>query len=206
MRNRIRGLLRRQGLVCPYSDLLGEAASKWLGQVVESMPVRLSIILQGMRADLAAKAEQLQKVTEAIAAGAQTNALAALLQTVPGIGPLLALTIVAEIGDIRRFATAQKLRGYSGLVPIVRQSGERRYTGPLQKRGNHRLRWALVVAAGHFAGSTKTRELSLIARYRHHVYRHGPNPAKAALARRLTDIIFAMLCDKTVSDAQRYVN
>jgi len=107
--------------------------------------------------------------------------------------------------SITRFETAQKLRGYSGLVPVVRQSGERRYTGPLKKRGNHRLRWALVMAAGHFAGSTKTRTLSLTGRYRHHVYKHGPNPAKVALARRLVDIIFAMLRDKTVFDSARYL-
>ena len=100
---------------------------------------------------------------------------------------------------------AQKLRGYSGLVPLVRQSGERRYTGPLKKRGNHGLRWALVMAAGHFAASTKTRELSLTARYRYHIYKHGPNPAKVALARRLVDIIFAMLRDLTLLDSARYL-
>jgi transposase len=204
VRNRMRGLLRRQGRVCPYSDLLGKAAGKWLEQAVEVLPERIGMILQGMRSDLAAKAEQLQQVTEVIAAEAQANTLAGLLQTVPGIGPLLALTMVAEIGDIRRFETAQKLRGYSGLVPVVRQSGERRYTGPLKKRGNQRLRWALVMAAGHFAASTKTRELSLAARYRYHVYKHGPNPAKVALARRLVDIIFAMLRDQTVFDSPRY--
>ena len=166
---------------------------------------RYGRILAGMLVDLAAQAERLQQVTETIAAEAQANALAVLLQTVPGIGPLLALTMVAEIGDIRRFETAQKLRGYSGLVPLVRQSGERRYTGPLKKRGNHRLRWALVMAAGHFAASTKTRELSLTARYRYHIYKHGPNPAKVALARRLADIIFAMLRDHSVFEPERYL-
>lgn len=205
VRNRIRGLLRRQSLVCPYSDLMGKGAGKWLHQASKALPERVRRILEGMLVDLTAQAERLQQVTEAIAAEAQANVLATLLQTVPGIGPLLALTIVAEIGDIRRFETAQKLRGYSGLVPMVRQSGEHRYTGPLKKRGNHRLRWALVMAAGHFAASTTTRTLSLTRRYRHHVYQHGPNPAKVARARRLVDIIFAMLRDKTVFDSARYL-
>ena len=94
VRNRIRGLLRRQGLVCPYSDLLGKAAGKWLKQATQGMPERVRRILEGMLVDLAAQAERLQQVTEAIAAEAQANVLATLLQTVPGIGPLLGLTIV----------------------------------------------------------------------------------------------------------------
>jgi len=205
LRNRIRGLLRRQGLVCPYTDLTGKGAGKWLNQATQGMPERVGRILEGMRADLTAKADHLEQVTELIAGEAQVNELALLLQTVPGIGPLLALTIVVEIGDIGRFETAQKLRGYSGLVPLVRQSGERRYTGSLKKQGNHRLRWALVMASGHFAASTKTRELSLTARYRYHVYKHGPNPAKVALARRLVDIIFAMLRDHSAFQPRRYL-
>jgi len=203
--NRIRGLLRRQGLVCPYTDLTGKGAGKWLHQATKSMPERVRRIWAGMLVDLAAPAERLQQVTETIAGEAQVNELALLLQTVPGIGPLLALTMVVEIGDLGRFETAQKLRGYSGLVPLVRQSGERRYTGPLKKQGNHRLRWALVMASGHFAASTKTRELSLTARYRYHVYKHGPNPAKVALARRLVDIIFAMLRDGRAFEPERYL-
>jgi len=205
VRNGIRGLLRRQGLVCPYTDLMGKGAGKWLHQATKGMPERVGRILEGMLVDLAAQAERLPQVTQTIAAEAQVNELAVLLQTIPGIGPLLALTIVVEIGDIGRFETAQKLRGYSGLVPLVRQSGERRYTGPLKKQGNHRLRWALVLAAGHFASSTKTRELSLTARYRYYVYKHGPNPAKVALARRLVDIIFAMLRDHSAFEPGRYL-
>lgn len=206
VRNRIRGLLRREGLVCPYSDLRGKAAVEWLEQVVKTLAPRTSMLLQAMCSDLAAKKAQLQQVTDTIAAEAQANAAAMLLQTVPGIGSLLALTIVAEIGDIKRFATAQKLRGYSGLVPVVRQSGERRHTGPLTKHGNRRLRWALVLAASHFAASTQTRELSLTAHYRHQLYKHGPNPAKVALARRLVDVIFAMLRDQMVFDPARHLS
>ena len=132
------------------------------------------------------------------------DAQAQLLQTIPGVGPLLAAVLVAEIGALARFASRQKLRGYSGLVARVRRSGERCWSGPLVKRGNPHLRWALVMAAGHFAASRQTRELTLRGSYRHHVYKHGPNPAKVALARRLLNIIFALLRYYTVFDPARY--
>lgn len=83
-----------------------------------------------MLADLTAKPDQLERVTEVIVAEAQVKALAPLLQRISGIGPLLALTMVAEISDIMRCDTGQKLRGYSRLVPQLHQSGECCYTGP----------------------------------------------------------------------------
>ena len=112
--------------------------------------------------------------------------------------------LVAEIGALARFASRQKLRGYSGPVPRVSQSGERCWSGPLVKRGNPHLRWALVMTAGHFAASRQTRELTLRGGYRRHVYKHGPNPVKVALARRLLNIIFALLRDPTVFDPACY--
>jgi transposase len=58
-----------------------------------------------------------------------------LLRTIPGVGWILAYTIATEIGDIRRFPNLEKLAGYSGICPIVRQSGGRDDRGPLAKNG-----------------------------------------------------------------------
>jgi hypothetical protein len=54
---------------------------------------------------------------------------AELLMTMPGIGPLLGLTIAAEIGEVSRFSSPAKLVGYAGLAPRISQSGERSQTG-----------------------------------------------------------------------------
>jgi transposase len=78
---------------------------------------------------------------------ARADRRVALLETIPGIGPLLGLTMAAEIGDVARFASARKLVGYAGLAPRVRQSGQSSRTGPLSKAGSKTLRWAAVEAA-----------------------------------------------------------
>jgi transposase len=68
-------------------------------------------------------------------------------KTIPGIGPLLGLTIAAEVGDIARFGSARKLVGYAGLAPKIKQSGQSSRIGPRSKAGSKTLRWAAVEAA-----------------------------------------------------------
>jgi transposase len=57
-----------------------------------------------------------------------------LLLAVPGIGWVLAFTIASEIGDITRLPTAQKLVGYTGQCPVIRQSGDSDRRGPYPNR------------------------------------------------------------------------
>jgi transposase len=58
-----------------------------------------------------------------------------LLMTLPGVSWILAYTIAAEIGDMRRFQSPTKLVGYSGLCPRVYQSGETDHRASLSKTG-----------------------------------------------------------------------
>ena len=77
--------------------------------------------------------------------------MARRLRTIPGIGPYLGLALAVEIGDISRFPEPAQLRGYSGLVPAVYQSGDKNARGPLTKAGNRWLRYAAVLAAQRIA-------------------------------------------------------
>src|SRR3954447_21127209 len=62
-----------------------------------------------------------------------------LLETIPGVGPLLGLTLASEIGDVARFGSPRKLIGYAGLAPKINQSGDRSRTGALSKAGSRKL-------------------------------------------------------------------
>ena len=66
-----------------------------------------------------------------------------------GIGPVMALTIRAEIGDISPFARGPALACYAGLVPRVDRSADRIYHGRITRAGSPWLRWALVEMARH---------------------------------------------------------
>lgn len=68
------------------------------------------------------------------------------LQTLPGIGPILAMIILAEARDLRRFGCARQFLKYCGFDLCTEQSGQFRGTTHLSKRGNARLRYAFWMA------------------------------------------------------------
>jgi transposase len=70
-----------------------------------------------------------------------------VLRSIPGIGPIIALTILAEAGDLRRFHHERQFLKFCGLDLATAQSGAYRGRTPLSKRGNSRLRSALWMAA-----------------------------------------------------------
>jgi transposase len=198
--NRIRKFLSRQGVDCEYDDLQGKGAAKWLAELGDTLPKGAALALTVLLDSLSSTAAHIATLDEALKQQAQNHESMRLLQTIPGVGPLLAAIIMAEIGDIARFETACKLRGYTGLVPRVEQSGETHRTGPLVREANRFLRWALIQVAQNFSRSKQTQDLRVIRNYQQKVFAHGRNPAKVNLARRLTNIIFAMLRDGTEFD------
>lgn len=70
-----------------------------------------------------------------------------LLTSIPGIGPITAIGLMAEIGDIHRFAHIKQLASYVGLIPRISQSGEKATIGSITYRHNAYLRPLLVEAA-----------------------------------------------------------
>jgi transposase len=73
--------------------------------------------------------------------------VARLLQTAPGVGPIVAATTLAEIGDFRRFSNGKAIGRYAGLTPRVYNSGGKERLGHISKTGPRDLRWVLQQAA-----------------------------------------------------------
>jgi hypothetical protein len=116
-----------------------------------------------------------------------------ILLGIPGIDVLAALTILAEIGDIKRFVSAKKACSFAGLVPSVHQSGKTRYTGHITKAGRSMLRWILIQVAQQAVrqpGPLRDFYLRLKKRKGHKI-------AIVAAARKLLTIIWAMLTKNT---------
>jgi transposase len=109
----------------------------------ESETVRmLRIVLEEYRA-LCVRRKQLEAD---IASRLATNGDFVRLQTLPGIGPILAMIILAEARDLRRFGCARQFLKYCGFDLCTEQSGQFRGTTHLSKRGNARLRYAFWMA------------------------------------------------------------
>lgn len=112
-----------------------------------------------------------------------------LLATMPGIGPRTGARILAEIGDGTRFVNGSKLASYAGLAPVDRQSGTSLNAATRSRRGNHRLKNAMFLAA--FASLRSPESKTFYDRKRAEGKKH--NAAIICLARRRCDVILAML-------------
>jgi transposase len=186
-RNRIFGLLTQFGLRLSYARLCKPDGIELLERRGVPAVWRASI------AELLALASEMDRridpIDRELAPLARSDERAKLLQTMPGVGPLLGLTFAAEIGQVSRFPSPRKLVGYAGLAPRISQSGERSATGALSKAGSRTLRWAAVEAANQAwrpANPWHEHYLRIAAR-------HGKNPAKSAVARKLLIAAWHML-------------
>jgi transposase len=122
-----------------------------------------------------------------------------LLQSVTGIGPTLALTIMLETGDIRRFATVGQFASYCRCVRTERLSNGRRKGSGNPKNGNNYLSWAFVEAA-HFA----IRYDGSIRRfYQRKEARTHPLVALKAVAHKLVRACYHVLRDQVPFDVTR---
>ena len=69
------------------------------------------------------------------------------LEQIPGIGPIVATALVAEIGDWKQFRSGRNLAAWIGLVPKQHSTGGKERLGSITKQGNRYLRWLLVTGA-----------------------------------------------------------
>lgn len=190
LKNRIHASLMSFGHPVPVSDLFGRAGRELLERLALPEPWASSVATSlEVIDDLDRRVAAIDSELRERAAG---DPRIALLRTIPGVGPVLAATIVAELGDVGRFATAKALVGYTGLAPFVIQSGERDRRGPLTKHGPAYLRWALIEAATHACRHTAYRQRYLRTRRRLGKQR-GPRVARVEVARSLATAIWHIL-------------
>ena len=111
------------------------------------------------------------------------------LQTVPGVGPIVALTALAVFSDVQRFPTAKHAASYVGLVASTFDSGERVRHGHITKRGSSELRSMLCEASHHAANPNNPFNPIFSAL----CARRGYKMAVVAVAHRLCRILYSML-------------
>lgn len=180
----IRALLLRNGVAdVPARQVYSARALAWLKTVAVPAAARTTLdrlthVLEAVHADAVL-------AQAAVVTAATTDPVAGALDALVGIGPVLGLTLRAEIGDISRFRHGRELASYAGLVPRVDASGSHYYSGHITRQGSPWIRWALVEAARHALNRQDPR-----GRWaRRLAVRKGAMIARVALARRLCDDI-----------------
>jgi transposase len=144
---RLHALLTQEGWPCARGRLLTDEGQRWVAALELEPCTRAQI--EVMLTVMAALQEQLERLESELRRFARGDRRCQALETIFGVGPILACHLLAEIGDAGRFRRARQLVRASGLDPTVEESAESRRRGRLAKQGSRHLRWALVEAANH---------------------------------------------------------
>ena len=186
--NRLHAVLHRHHLPLPESGSPFTPANRaWWQQLPVSASEQAR--LQADLATLDFAEQQIARLTQALASDNAQDERVPLLIQLPGFSLVIALTVLAAIGDIGRFEDAKHLVGYSGLGARVHDSGMLHRTGGITKAGRRDLRTALVQAA-QTAANTHPHWQAELARLEP---RLGRNKAIVAIARKLLVAVWHVL-------------
>lgn len=179
IRGRVHQILWKHGIISPWSDLFGIKAQQWLGKLELRSPYKEEREeLTGMWKDISERLALHNRTCEELTA---RNTQAGLLMSIPGIGIITSLTILAEVGDFGRFPSPDKLACYAGLVSSSYSSGERTRLGHITHRGSVWLRTALVEATA----TVNPKWGALHDFYQRIAEKKGSKVARVALARKM---------------------
>jgi len=197
--NQLRGLLNAYGVSAPRGVLYTRPSRERLASV--RFPVaELQQAFEALLRVLEALQAQVDGLNRWIRRLPREDAEVAVLEAqLPGIGAQSAATLLAEIGDPRRFASPRAVAAYAGLVPRVSQSADQAHHGRLTKQGNPELRWILSQWAVRLMKDDPLVR-AWAQRLRRRVHK---NKARMALARRLLVGLWVMLTRGEAFDLRR---
>jgi transposase len=200
--NVARGMLRQEGVRLPARAL--HTFKGWAAVRANSYKsTHLPLVLEAYARSFKELTRSIQALDKELKVRAQGDARVALLRTMPLVGLIGALTLVAAVDDVERFSSGRKLVRYSGLTPTVRQSGERTAYGPICREGRRELRAVWVQIAHLVANDRSLASGRLRAWFWRVAKRRGKKTAVVALARKLLAIAYQMLKTGETFDAKR---
>ena len=189
--NTVRSLADSEGVEIPRSrteaflDAIEAVADEFPGGMLETL-VPLFLAIQELT-------EQIKSCDQQIVQAVKEDELITLLQTCPGVGPIVAAGFTQVIRDPSRFKTGRSVGAYLGLVPSLYQSGATSKRGRITRCGNRHVRWLMTIAANAFLLSKRDSALRRWALSLQK--RTGRKKAVVALARKLSMVLWAMWRD-----------
>ena len=188
IRNRLQSLLHKHNLLLSENGLLD--AAWWQRQAISRLE-RIQIEQElSLLQEVEKRKASVDQELELQSTGSTWGKPALQLMQLPGVGYIVAMTVLAAIGDISRFENAKQLVGYAGIGAGVHDSGKTHKEKKITKKGRRELRWALVEAAWRAVRMSPFWK----AEYEKHLQRmRKPNQAIVVIARKLLIAIWHVL-------------
>ncbi len=184
---RLKAFLLRQDIRYEGRANWGPAHLRWLAEVVCPTPAQQMVFQEYVRA-VSEHTERLQRLEAELQTQVQTwrwVPVVEAIQALRGVQFTVAVTLIAELGDLSRFENPRQLMSYLGLTPSEHTTGERRRQGALTKTGNSHARRALIDGAWAYRSPAKvSRHLQLRLEKLPKVIQHISGQAQGRLCNR----------------------
>jgi transposase len=157
---RLKSFLLRLGLHYTGRASWNDAHKRYLAKVVCPTPAQQIVFQESIRAvdEQLARLERIERELLEFAPSWRLWPVVEALQALRGVEWVVALTVVAELGDITRFDNPRQLAAFVGLTPSEHSSGEKRRQGSITKCGNVRARRVLIEGAWAYRYPAKVSE------------------------------------------------
>jgi transposase len=187
----VHAVLAKCGVAVPMSDLFGVAGTKLLDAL--ELPKPYAARIASLRRVMDTLDFEID-VFDTLARGRLGRDPGyRAVQTIPGIGPVLGAVLVAEIGDVHRFPSVDKLTCWAGMTPAHRESDTKVRRGRITKQGSRLVRWAAVESVQRMPKHTR------LGAFRDQVAaRRGPGIGVVAAARKQLEYVYYALRDHHV--------
>ena len=195
LKNRIHAEFAKYGTAADgASDLFGKRGRLLLDERLKSVPPHTRFSIERLFEQLDLVGQQIQLFERRIKETLSETVEWKLLQTLPGVGTILATVILAEVGEIKRFPCAAQYASYAGTTPRVSSSGDKTHYGRLRLDINHYLKWAYMEAANSVSRNQRSLCYRHVGRlYQRVRYRRGHQKAVGAVARHLAEATYWVL-------------
>lgn len=188
MKNKMSGLLMEVGASYDKKRLHGRKYFTQLLETVEDVPDSVKDLLRLSRGNLELFTAAQKKLTGALLDHPLIGKRVECLMSIPGVGEILALTWVLEIGEVDRFSNARQAVSYCGLCSAQKESAGKEKRGPISKQRNKHLQTILIEAA-KLAPRWNDQLAELYAKELEHGHK---NRATLAVARKLVEYLLAV--------------
>ena len=203
-KNRIKSILKLQGVIIPIelniaSKYWSAIFIKWLKTIESSTPQGTMVLKETIDTAefLRVKLLKVNRQFRLLSTNSPYAERISLLRTIPGIGLIVALTLISELETISRFKNLDRLCSYIGLIPSTFSSGEKEIVGNITRRSNKPLRSSIVEAAW----VAIRHDPALMLKYNELRSRMESNESIIRIAKKLLNRIRYVLKNK-----QEYVN
>jgi len=197
--NQLHAFLLEFGITLPIGNAVVRRLPALLAE--HSLPPRLVTILQRLHAHYKYLAQQIAELDKEIAQQLADDELGRRLLTIPGVGPITASVLTAEMGDGKQYARSRDFAASIGLVPRQYSTGGRANLLGISKRGDKNLRRLLVQCARVFMQRLDKNSGPLVTWTRQMLTRRHSNVVACALANKFARIAWAIAARKTSFNA-----